>query len=311
MSGSGGTSPYAWLPRGAREWSPPYGGLPGTWPRFTAAYALLVLLRITGEVPVPWLLGAAAVVGAASVAGYSLRRRGFRPRGGSWVVAGPDAASLVVPGGAAWAAVRTTVAGGGRVLGGAEAAAALRGAAALLRAADRDAALLTAVVSGPERDGGAQYVVYDEASAFVLRAGGPGASRAGRPGGKPDRGTGARQRALLADVAGELGAEVPPGDGSGGTGGVNGAGSPGGVSGAGGPGDVPDELTPAGRAAASLAATAAAAAGTPLPGTDPDVRPLPWPPHRAAAATADSALRLLTFAVPVALWLAWLAGAWS
>ncbi|AZM44746.1 hypothetical protein DMB38_01995 [Streptomyces sp. WAC 06738] len=302
MSGSGGTSPYAWLPRGAREWSPPYGGLPGTWPRFTAAYALLVLLRITGDVPVPWLLGAAAVVGAASVAGYWLRRRGFRPRGGGWVVAGPGAASLVVPGGAAGAAVRTTVAGGGRVLGGAEAAAALRGAAALLRAADRDAGLLTAVAAGPGRDGGALYVVYDEASAFVLRAGAPGASRADRPGGKPDRGTGARQRALLADLAGELGAEVPPGDDPGGSGGVDGAGAP---------GDVPDELTPAGRAAASLAATAAAAAGTPLPGTDPDVRPLPWPPHRTAAATADGALRLLTFAVPVALWLAWLAGAWS
>ncbi|AKH81143.1 hypothetical protein AA958_02005 [Streptomyces sp. CNQ-509] len=302
MSGSGGTSPYAWLPRGAREWSPPYGGLPGTWPRFTAAYALLVLLRITGDVPVPWLLGAAAVVGAASVAGYWLRRRGFRPRGGSWVLAGRGAASLVAPGGAAGAAVRTTVAGGGRVLGGAEAAAALRGAAALLRAADRDAALLTAVASGPGRDGGALYVVYDEASAFVLRAGAPGASRADRPGGKPDRGTGARQRALLADLAGELGAEVPPGDDPAGSGGVDGAGAP---------GDAPDELTPAGRAAASLAATAAAAAGTPLPATDPDVRPLPWPPHRAAAATADGALRLLTFAVPVALWLAWLAGAWS
>ncbi|AUH44278.1 hypothetical protein [Streptomyces sp. CMB-StM0423] len=305
MSGSGGTSPYAWLPRGAREWSPPYGGLPGTWPRFTAAYALLVLLRITRDVPVPWLLGAAAVVGAASVAGYWLRRRGFRPRGGSWVVAGAGAVSLVVPGGAAGAAVRTTVAGGGRVVGGAEAAAALRGAVALLRAADRDAALLTAVTSGPERDGGAEYVVYDEASAFVLRAGAPGAPRAGRPGGRPDRGTGARQRALLTDVAGELGAEVPPGAGSGSPAGAGGA------NGAGGPGDVPDELAPAGRAAAALAATAAAAAGTPLPGTDPDVRALPWPPHRAAAATADSALRLLTFAVPVALWLAWLAGAWS
>ncbi|MFF0723983.1 hypothetical protein [Streptomyces sp. NPDC004134] len=308
MSASGGTSPYAWLPRGAREWSPPYGGLPGTWPRFTAAYALLVLLRITGDVPVPWLLGAAAVVGAASVAGYWLRRRGFRPRGGSWVVAERGAVSLVVPGGAAGAAVRTTVAGGGRVLGGAEAAAALRGAAALLRAADRDAALPAAVAPGPERDGGALYAVYDEASAFVLRAGAPGAARAGRPGGKPDRGTHARQRALLLDVARELGAEVPPGDVPGGAAGVNGAA---GVDGAGGPRDVPDEQTPAGRAAASLAATAAAAAGTPLPGTDPGVRPLPWPPHRAAAATADGALRLLTFAVPVALWAAWLAGAWS
>ncbi|WBB60705.1 hypothetical protein O7599_35290 [Streptomyces sp. WMMC500] len=296
MSGSGGASPYAWLPRGARDWSPPYGGVPGTWPRFTAAYALLVLLRITGDVPVPWLLGAAALVGTASAAGYRLRRRGFRPRGGSWVVAGPGAASLVVPAGAAGAAVRTTVAGGGRVLGGAQAASALHGAEALLRSAGRDPAALAAVGSGPRRDGGAQYVVYDERAAFVLRAdgpGAPGAPPAGRPGGKPERGAGARQRALLTDVAAELGTEVPPPDG------------------AGGPGDVPDALSPAGRAAASLAASAAAAGGPPLPGTDPDVRPLPWPPHRTAAATADSVLRLVTFAVPVALWTAWLAGAWS
>ncbi|MEO3762440.1 hypothetical protein [Streptomyces sp. B8F3] len=302
MSGSGGTSPYAWLPRGAREWSPPYGGLPGTWPRFTVAYALLVLLRLTGDVPVPWLLGAAAVVGAASVAGYWLRRRGFRPRGGSWLVAGAGAASLVVPAGAAGAAVRTTVAGGGRILTGAKAAAAVRGAGALLRAADRDPALLTAVASGPEREGTVPYVVFDEESAFVLRAGGPGGPRGDRPGGKPDRGTGARQRTLLADVAREWGAEVPSADCSGGSGGADGAGRP---------GDVPDALTPAGRAAASLAAAAAAAAGTPLPGTDPDVRPLPWPPHRTAAATADGALRLLTLAVPVTLWIAWLADAWS
>ncbi|WP_407563512.1 hypothetical protein [Streptomyces sp. 184] len=303
MSGSGSAGPYAWLPPGAREWSPPYGGVPGTWPRFTVAYALLVLLRITGDVPVPWLLGAAAVVGAASAAGYLLRRRGVRPRGGSWVVTEPGAASLVVPAGTAGAAVRTTVADGGRVLGGAEAAGALRGAEALLRSADRDPAALAAVASGPERDGGVLYVVYDERSAFALRADAPGAAGGGagadRPGGRPERGTGARRWKLLAEVAGELGAEVPP------------AGGAGGVEGAGGPGGVPDALTPAGRGAASLAATAAAAAGTPLPGTDPGVRALPWPPHRAAAAAADSALRLLTFAVPVALWAAWLAGAWS
>lgn len=296
MSGSGGTSPYAWLPRDAREWSPPHGGLPSTWPRFTVAYALLVLLRISGGVPVPWLLGAAAVVGAASVAGYWLRRRGLRPRGGRWVVAGPGAVSLVVPGGAAGAAVRTTVARGGRILGGAEAAAAVRGAEALLRAADRDPAALTAVGQGPERDGGVLYVVYDEGSAFVLRAGAGGAPRADRPAGKPERGTGGRQRALLAGVAGDLGTAVPPDDGTGG---------------AGDPGDVPHAATPAGRAAASLAASAAAAAGPPLPGTDPGVRPLPWPSRHTTAAAADSALRLVTFAVPVALWLARAAGAWS
>lgn len=311
MSGSGSTSSYAWLPRGAREWSPPYGGLPSTWPRFTVAYALLVLLRITSDVPVPWLLGAAAAVGAASVAGYWLRRRGFRPRGGSWVVAGSGAVSLVVPAGTAGAAVRTTVARGGRVLGGAQAAAAVRGAEALLRAADRDPAAPAAVGAGAEKDGGALYVVYDEASAFVLRARAPGAAagpRADRPGGRPDRGTGARQRSLLAELAGELGAEVPPADGPDGPDGPAGAA---GAAGSGGTGDVPDALTPAGRAAASLAASAAAAAGTPLPDTDPAVRPLPWPPHRTAAATADAALRLLTFAVPAALWIARLAGAWS
>lgn len=298
MSRSGSTSLYAWLPRGAREWSPPYGGLPSTWPRFTVAYALLVLLRITGDVPVPWLLGAAAVVGAASVAGYWLRRRGFRPRGGSWVVAGSGAVSLVVPAGTAGAAVRTTVARGGRVLGGARAAAAVRGAEALLRAADRDPAAPAAVGAGGEKGGGELYVVYDEASAFVLRVRAPG-PHGDRPGGRPDRGTGARQRSLLAELAGELGAEVPPADG------------PDGPAGAGGPGDVPDVLTPAGRAAASLAASAAAAGGTPLPDTDPAVRALPWPPHRSAAATADAVLRLLTFAMPVCLWIARLAGAWS
>lgn len=306
MSGSGSASPYAWLPRGAREWSPPGGGVPGTWPRFTVAYALLVLLRITGDVPVPWLLGAAAVVGAASVAGYWLRRRCVRPRGGSWVVLEAGSAALVVPGGAAGAAVRTTVAAGGRVLGGADAAAAVRGAAELLRTAERDPGALAVVGAGREEDGGAPYVVCDEQAAFVLRAhaprgpgaGGPGA---GGPGRKAERGAGrdrgatvgARQRRLLADVAGELGAEVPPADGTG------------------RPGDVPDPLSPAGRAARSLAATAAAAAGAPLPDTDPPVRDLPWPPHQAAAATADSALRLATLAVPVALWIAWFADALS
>lgn len=302
MSGSGSASPYAWLPRGAREWSPPHGGVPGTWPRFTVAYALLVLLRITGDVPVPWLLGAAAVVGVASVAGYGLRRRCVGPRGGSWVVRGAGSASLVVPGGVAGAAVRTTVTGGGRVLGGAEAVAAVRGAVALLRSADRDPAALAAVGAAPKPDAagtadGAMYVVYDERSAFVLRTGaarGPGAAGPGR---KAERGAGrdraaARQRQFLADVAGELGAEVPPADGA-------------------GPGDVPDALSPAGRGAESLAATAAAAAGAPLPDTDPDVRDLPWPAHRDASAAADGVLRLVTLAVPVALWAAWFADAWS
>ncbi len=304
MSGSASPSPYAWLPRGAREWSTPHGGAPGTWPRFTVAYALLVLLRITGDVPVPWLLAAAAVVGAASVAGYALRRRCVRPRGGGWVLPAAGSASLVVPGGASGAAVRTTVtAAGGRILGGAEAAAAVRGAAGVLRSAERDPAALAAVGAGPEGDGGMLYVVHDERSAFVLRApapSGPGADEQGRADrtARRDLEARARRRQLLADVAGEVGAAVPPADG---------AGRPGDAA----DGPLPDVQSPAGRGAAALAAAAAAAAGAPLPDTDPDVRDLPWPPHRGAAATADGTLRLVTLAGPVALWVAWLAGAWS
>ncbi|MFW6693271.1 hypothetical protein [Streptomyces sp. MAR4 CNX-425] len=307
MSGSARVSPYAWLPRGAREWSPPYGGAPSAWPRFTAAYALLVLLRVTADVPVPWLLAAAALVAAASAAAYRLRRVCARPRGGGWVVAGAGTVALVAPGGSGGPrgsgatdgtggpAVRATVAArGGRVLGGAEAADALRGAAELLRAAERDPAALAAVGAGPEEDGGARYVVHDGRSAFVLRARAPRPPGVGAPG-RAARDRGARQRQLLADVAGELGAEAPPDP----------------ADGAGRPGEVPAAGSPAGRAAAALAAAAAAAAGSPLPDTDPDVRGLPWPPHRAAAAAADGALRLATFAAPVALWAAWLAGAWS